>query len=227
MKTTDRFTIRIRRSKTHKASWYNPDMKTHTFHLIRHGEKEKTIGNPPLTVKGKQQAESTAKYLKTFGKIEKILASPKLRTRQTAEIIAKELQQGITESELLLERANWGDLPSQTYEEFVAMWLYASSNRTWNPQVGVSSNEAGERLKRMFQDIQNENIQQTVLITHGGIITDFLRSTFSSSVLNTHLENFSQDFEERIPECSITTVQIQDGEFKLVCIANTDHLTGI
>ena len=61
-----------------------------TFYLIRHGQKNKNIGNPGLTDLGKKQAKLTGQYLSSF-KIDKIFNSPSKRTLETATIIAREI----------------------------------------------------------------------------------------------------------------------------------------
>lgn len=198
-------------------------MKQHALHLIRHGEKEPNAGDPPLTERGRRQARMTAVHLASMGSIGRIFTSPLLRTKQTAEILAKELKREIVESHLLLERANWGDIRDQSLEEFIAMWVYASSNRDWKPPLGDSSRAAGERLKHVLKEVSGDG-NDLVFVTHGGIITDFLRNTFDPEILNTHLDEFSEQYEERIPSCSITTLQYEDGKYTLVRLASIDHL---
>lgn len=194
----------------------------HTFHLVRHGQKEHKIGDPPLTELGKNQAEKTAKHFAQHKKIGKILTSPMLRTKQTALIIASPLNVLVTETELLIERANWGDNPQQSFEEFLAMWAYASVNRDWQPPVGDSAQVAGTRLLEVIEKSPKDS-HELVLVTHGGIIGDFLRNVFSFEELDKHLPGFSSH-DADISECSITTIQYEDGKFELVEIASTRHL---
>jgi len=73
------------------------------FIFIRHGEStgnaEGFIGTPttPLSKKGREQAKLTAKKLQGSG-IKTIVASPFVRTQETARIIAEEI--GINASEI-------------------------------------------------------------------------------------------------------------------------------
>ena len=123
-----------------------------TFYLIRHGQKNKNIGNPGLTDLGKKQAKLTGQYLSSF-KIDKIFNSPSKRTLETATIIAKEI--GIdTEVDMLLrERVNWGDDPNQSLDDFLNMWVQSSNNRSWQPPVGDSSIDAGNRMLSFIKNI--------------------------------------------------------------------------
>lgn len=119
-------------------------MKT-TFLLVRHALKEKRIGDVPLTSEGVVQAESTALHLANVP-VTKIIASPLRRAINTAAHIALRTKITVTEDPRLRERANWGDLPEQTIEEFIAMWDRTTIDPDYLPPVGDSSKQAGERL---------------------------------------------------------------------------------
>ena len=196
----------------------------HIFHLVRHGQKKSVMGDPELTDEGKAQATLTAHYFSKVHKIHKVFTSPLLRTKQTAEIIASKITVPVTETPLLKERANWGENPQQSFDEFLAMWSMASSNRDWQPPVGDSSKEAGIRLQQALQLASTDDISEVVLVTHGGIIVDFLRNMFSDEELDKKITMFSQIFENIIPECSVTTVEYEDGNVNVTRIAYTDHL---
>jgi broad specificity phosphatase PhoE len=77
-----------------------------TFYLVRHGTKEAVPFDPPLTKIGIKQAETTADHLKHVP-FKKIVASPKLRTKQTAEIIAKQQALSVEFDQRLIERLEW------------------------------------------------------------------------------------------------------------------------
>ena len=57
------------------------------FHFIRHGKRDRKIGDPSLTSKGREETELLAQKLASNG-IARIFSSPLARTRETAEIIA-------------------------------------------------------------------------------------------------------------------------------------------
>ncbi|MBI5151836.1 MAG: histidine phosphatase family protein [Candidatus Pacebacteria bacterium] len=75
------------------------------FYLVRHGEKIKTPGDPPLSDIGEKQALMTAHHLKSF-QISKVYSSPILRTLQTATFIADTLHVQLEVDNLLKERVN-------------------------------------------------------------------------------------------------------------------------
>ncbi|MGW2249924.1 bifunctional RNase H/acid phosphatase [Kitasatospora sp. NPDC001660] len=85
-----------------KAGWAAPaDLGTPTtFVLLRHGETALTPekrfsgsggSDPELSEKGRWQAERAAEALAARGSIQAVVASPMLRTRQTAETVAARL----------------------------------------------------------------------------------------------------------------------------------------
>src|SRR3989344_6948177 len=83
------------------------------IYLVRHGEtvlNAQNIRQGPegsLTEKGRAQALATAKrFPKNKGRPQVIISSPYQRTKETAEIIAKELGMPIEYSDLLVERRN-------------------------------------------------------------------------------------------------------------------------
>lgn len=95
------------------------------LYFIRHGE---SVGNlqelftgqwdVPLTDLGRRQAKTAAKSIESVG-VDCIVSSPLLRARQTAEIIAAQINypaERIKYSDLFMER-NYGDLQQKPYSE--------------------------------------------------------------------------------------------------------------
>ncbi len=195
------------------------------FYLIRHGEKDKIYGDPPLSDKGILQAQKTGAYLKQFP-ISQILTSPLLRTRQTGKYIADQLGLQPEINNLLTERANWGDDPHQSFSDFLTMWQKASDQRSWQPPQGDSSIGAGQRMEKVIADLLPSPNNHIVLVTHGGIITDFLRNVFSQTQLNKFIPGFSTTLDINIKECSITIIDVDFKTAKviLVALADTKHL---
>ncbi|MDP2637578.1 MAG: histidine phosphatase family protein [Candidatus Levybacteria bacterium] len=197
------------------------------FYLIRHGIKVKHAGNPPLSEVGKMQAQATADYLKKFP-IDEIVSSPILRSNQTAEYISKALDIPLVVNRLLRERVNWGDDSKQTFEEFLTMWEKATTERDWLPPVGDSSRTSGKRLQEVIEK-HKKNHSQIALVTHGGIITDFLFNVFDDNILNKISSGFSESKENSILEGSVTIVDydLTNKVYDLISIALTEHLDKI
>ncbi|UUZ94791.1 histidine phosphatase family protein [Paenibacillus sp. P25] len=149
-----------------------------TFFLVRHAIKEKAFGDVSITPEGIMQAQLTAKHFCTLP-ITAIVSSPLQRAKETAEYIALGATASIEVDARLRERANWGDLPGQTFEEFVAMWDRCTREPEYMPPVGDSAKQAGQRLSSLLSELAELHPPQSniVIVTHGGLITDFLVGT--------------------------------------------------
>ncbi|QOS77169.1 histidine phosphatase family protein [Paenibacillus sp. JNUCC31] len=196
-----------------------------TFFLVRHGIKEKRIGDVPITSEGIAQAESTALHLAN-APITKIVSSPLRRAKETAEYFALKTKAIVTEDQRLRERANWGDLPEQTFEEFIAMWDRCTIDPHYLPPVGDSSKQSGERLASFLTELANTEPPDShiVIVTHGGLITDFLVNTFPVHELNVWHPDFIAMQSQLIPECSITTLIHENGKYTIQDFASVAHL---
>jgi len=200
-----------------------------TFYLIRHGQKQPTAGEPELTQLGHQQAAATAQFLTQFP-IDKIFSSPSMRTQQTAQHISDALKLPIQLDTLLRERANWGDDPSQSFPQFLNMWGKSTQDRSFAPHVGDSSIEAGQRMEQIVDLIRSDEtiFHHVVLVTHGGVIGDFLRNIFGDAALKEILMTFQYRTpgDYNVHECSITEV-VFDETPTLKKLANIDHLEAL
>lgn len=196
-----------------------------TIYLVRHGEQQKTPGEPSLSELGVQQAQKAGEYLKNFP-ITKIYSSPIVRTQETATHISQILNLPFELDVLLKERVNWGDDPEQSFEDFDSMWKKASVDREWQPQVGDSSINSGKRLEKFISKILSDPEEHVVIVTHGGLTADFLKNVFSTEDLNEHIEEFAQLSDGKVKHCSITTIEVdpETGAYTLVSLADVDHL---
>lgn len=191
------------------------------FYLIRHGEKEPVMGNPPLSKTGVRQAETAAKFLKQKN-IGAVYAGMLLRTLQTAQIIGKVLNLPVTIDERLNERMNWGDKKDQTYAEFMLEWDKTSKDRLYQSSHGDSSFNTGRRLENFLLEMENNHKDKEVLVvTSGGTIGDFLQNTFDNLKLKssptgaTYIE---------IKDCSITKIELENNKFILGEVGGITHL---
>lgn len=196
-----------------------------TFFLVRHALKEKAIGDVPITSKGALQAQLTAKRFCNLP-IAVILSSPLRRAKETAEYIAIETKSTINVDARLRERANWGDVPEQTFDEFVSMWERCTREPEYIPPVGDSAKQAGQRLFSLLSELATKHPRQSniVIVTHGGLITDFLVQTFTKGELDVWHPDFISVQSELVPECSITTLYCESGKCKIEDFTSVEHL---
>ncbi|WP_028551593.1 histidine phosphatase family protein [Paenibacillus sp. UNC451MF] len=194
------------------------------FYLVRHAKKEKGIGDVALSLEGMLEAKMTASHFRKMP-IKKIISSPLRRAQQTAQVIAETTMNTIFEDIRLRERANWGDLPEQTFEEFVEMWERCTKERDFSPPIGDSARKAGDRLSTCLLELSVEHPEDSmIIVTHGGLITDFLVNVFSEEELSLRHPNFITEQSNLVAECSITKVSCKNGIYRLVDFANGAHL---
>ncbi|MCQ6557253.1 histidine phosphatase family protein [Paenibacillus mendelii] len=198
---------------------------TRTLYLVRHALKEKAIGDVPITSEGIIQAQLTARHFINLH-ISTIVTSPLRRAIETAEYIASATQTNIIIESRLRERANWGDLQDQSFEEFVEMWERSTRDMEYIPPIGDSAKQAGERLSSLLSELVKIHppMSNIVIVTHGGLITDFLVNTLSENQLNVWHPNFVAAQSNLIPECSITKLIYDKGIFTINDFASIEHL---
>jgi len=192
------------------------------IYLVRHGEKEQNPKNPSLTSNGKIQAQKTANFFSN-SKIDKIISSPLLRAKQTAQIISESLNLKIKIDNKLLERANWdGNI---NFNNFLSEWIKASKNRNLKSDTGDSSIYTGKRIEKTISTYSNNKNQDIILVSHGGTITDFLRNIYSDNYLiKIYFKNIENLYNCKIPECSITHLVLKNSKYKLEKICYTEHI---
>ena len=194
-----------------------------TFYLIRHGQNDKSPGDAPLNEIGRSQAQVTARHLSQL-QIDVIYASPLARAQETAQPIADLVGLSIIEDERLRERANYGDLPTQTLAEFVAMWQQCDEDREFVPIVGLSARANGERLEQWLRAVHADYPQGSVIAaSHGGTISDFLLNIFPRQ----NLERLSPGFFHNFGNCSVTIIHFDGERFMLEKLASVDHLVDL
>lgn len=194
------------------------------FYLLRHAQKEGVFGDPPLTKVGIKQAEITARCFKNKN-IHSIYSSPLKRTLQTATIIAKKLNLQIKIDQRLRERMNWGDKKKESFSDFMKEWRKTDIDRNYRPIHGDSSYNAGKRMESFIESvIKSSDKANTLVVSHGGIIGDFLRNIFYEKDLPIIKDNKTQAKYIEILEGSITILRNEQGKFKLEHVGSMIHL---
>lgn len=193
------------------------------FYLVRHGQKEAVPFDPPLTKIGVKQAEITSEVLKDI-EFKEIIASPKLRTKQTAEIIAKPHSLPINIDDRLIERLEWEN--DESFDEFIAEWNKTDIDRSYLPKKGRSSKANGERVKTFLRELSDKhNDGDILIITHGGTIGDLLRTLFAEETIEHKTEPISGAKYVDILECSTTKIELNEEKFNLLKLGDISHLS--
>ncbi|NGZ75212.1 histidine phosphatase family protein [Saccharibacillus alkalitolerans] len=198
-----------------------------TFWLIRHGLKEASMGDVPLTPEGVLQARAAAYALKDRP-LAAVVTSPLRRARETAAFVASASGREAQVDSRLRERANWGDVPGQTFGEFAAVWDRCTKDPDYVPPCGgdsvrLASARLGAALRHWAGLCAPGG--EIAFVTHGGLITDFLACTFPEAELNAVCPNFADEQSGLVPECSLTElIAGTGGTFRLGVFADVRHL---
>ncbi len=154
-------------------------MSTKLIYFVRHGE---TILNAQnirqsaeggLTELGKSQALETAKrFPKHKGHPEVIIASPYERTRETAEIIARELGMKIEFCDLLVERRNPSEIIGKWGEDPEVKKIVDQMDKSFhedNLRISDEENfiDLKVRAKKLLKYIKRRREKRIIMITHG------------------------------------------------------------
>ena len=158
--------------------------------LVRHGESQLNVEgvyygilNPELTEKGQRQAKSTREILKGID-YKKIYASDLKRAVDTAKIVNyKELEILIDEN---LRELNFGIFEGYTYTELLEKYPdeLKKSQNDWKNYNYITGESVLELQKRAINFIE-ERIdleENTVLVTHWGVINTILSYYFSNEL---------------------------------------------
>ena len=118
-----------------------------TFLFVRHGMTRRWRGDPGLTFEGSQLAAQVAEQLRrrhaTY-----VFTSPLRRAYETAEEIALVLGLETLIDERLRERTNWGDVPGETFDDFLVRWDRTDTQRITRPHGRPSYATSAGRYRR-------------------------------------------------------------------------------
>jgi broad specificity phosphatase PhoE/ribonuclease HI len=183
-----------------------------TFYFVRHGETVLTNSrafsgangtNPSLNEIGFGQAENVAREMAKI-KPDILIASPMLRTKQTAEAISEATGLSIEEDSTWLECA-FGDWDGFTFQEIKAkfpveaqLWLNSSG---YEPPNGESFDEVGERVDAAIDYVAAKYVGKKVcIVTHNVVIREIARITLMAPG--------AAVFHIDASPCSITTLSV-------------------
>ncbi|RKL65154.1 histidine phosphatase family protein [Salipaludibacillus neizhouensis] len=140
------------------------------IYVIRHCEAEGQSPESQLTEKGFKQAGELADFFYEV-KVDRIISSPFIRAIQTIKPLADNLKIDIEVSKSLSERIlsdknmpDWFEKLKSTYEELDLKY-----------EGGESSREAMNRIVGVVEDIFNAQSQNTVIVTHGNLMSLLLK----------------------------------------------------
>ncbi len=159
------------------------------IYLLRHGrsltdDENRCEGryDSPLTLKGKEQAKKTAEYfIKNDINFDKIISSPLIRAKETAEIINNLQCTNLELEPLLMEKDNGllaGELIDEMKEKyplpnFVSPFMFPPSNTGEN--LVLLHARAGMALSRILEEDEGKYL----IVSHGNFLNALIRNILS------------------------------------------------
>jgi len=150
-------------------------------YFVRHGQSKGNLKNVhqgenvPLSQEGKRQVKLLAERLKDK-KIDIIYTSPYLRTKQTAEIIAEELNLPVEYWDQLKERRRPSEVEGLAYDHPKASEIYEITRQNqikadWKYSDDESFNDLLKRAKEVEKHLlENHRDQNVLCVSHIGIL---------------------------------------------------------
>ncbi len=145
--------------------------------IQRHGESEANARkifsckkyDPEITEEGKKQIEATLPFYKSK-KINKVICSPSLRARQSADIICKELNL-VYEIDNDLIEVDLGDLEGKSYEPSHRMKIFHGIITNWvegDKQLNFTNGENYQDVKNRIEKLRNLYLdkEDVLLVAH-------------------------------------------------------------
>jgi broad specificity phosphatase PhoE len=148
--------------------------------LVRHGQstwnalgKWQGRADPPLSPLGQQQAASAAARI---GIVDAVIASPLVRARQTAEIIAEGIGVGPVDTDDRLIETDAGDWTGLTFHEIRTGWPGWLDQHRW-PDNFEKEIDIVARMAEALIDIAARHPGASVVaVTHSGAMRNLDRS---------------------------------------------------
>lgn len=153
----------------------------HWITLLRHGESEANQAqilqgqiDSPLSERGRQQARDTAcSWLAAGVSFDRLVSSPLLRARQTAEIVAQVLgsSQEIEEDPVWAERS-FGSLEGKTFQQIRDLDPPIDYFQPYEPigGDGESQMDLYVRAVQGLQQLVRAGPQRILVVSHGALI---------------------------------------------------------
>jgi probable phosphoglycerate mutase len=145
---------------------------------VRHGEPERIApgsgvpADPPLTARGREQAERLAAWL-SFEPIDRVLSSPQRRAIETAAPIARThgLEVEVVEGLVEYDAASDSYIPMEELRATNDPHLQAMYDGRWE-EFGAESVEAFRiRVGATLDDLITQNPERRIVaVCHGGVI---------------------------------------------------------
>lgn len=163
-----------------------------TLYLIRHAEseanKQRILASRrpfPLTEEGKKDAELIARELKDIVTIDKIISSPLIRAKETAQEFSHVYNLPIEEEERIIEQ-ELGIYSGMTYDQVKEEKKYETDTQkrwNWIPSGGGESYEMiGKRILSFFKSLESVEEGKNILIVTHAVSFRLIRAVLENTL---------------------------------------------
>lgn len=202
-------------------------------YFIRHGESEFNVKSliqhhdVDLTDEGVKQAEFVARRFESIP-IDVIVASPMLRTKNTAEIINDKLKKEIVYDESFLERKRPTEFEGLHYED--ENWQKVDikikenfDNPDWRYSDEENHHDLVKRANAAINFLENLDKDNVLVVTHGMILRYIIAAMVFKEKLTAQIFiPFYKFFKTK--NTGITLVTFEDDKWKLLTWNDHAHL---
>lgn len=194
--------------------------------VVQHGQKIREPGDPGLTVDGQRQAEKTAAWIARHFDVTAVWSSPLRRARETAEPLAAVIGVEVQLEPRLRERMNWDGEHDQTLDDFLVEWERATTDRSFIPRGGDSSEQAATRFLDGISAIADglPPNATVAVVAHGGVTVDTLRTLAGDAYICHHRPRLLAD---GVPCGAVTILERRDGSWRLDRLPSADHVEAV
>jgi len=205
-------------------------MSKKLIYFVRHGQTENNAKgirqgpDGPLSELGRAQALATAKRFPKYA-ADVLIASPYERTKETAAIIAKELNMNVEYCDLLVERRNPTEIVGHSGKEKEVKQIVDIIDKSFHEDNLRFSDEENfddlkERAKKLLEYIKNRPEEKIIMVTH----SIFLKMVVSYMLVGDELTasqyntlNYINPIDNAsMAICSYTTHLFKKDEWKLL-----------
>jgi broad specificity phosphatase PhoE len=199
--------------------------------LIRHGESEANArgmvqgrGDYRLNDAGRRQARLTAQALRDLPP-ERVFASPLVRARETAEIIAQSHQAEIVLLDDLLEY-DLGAFEGLTPAEIDARFPHVPEGIKQGIPFhrlapgAETDDQVQDRAQRALAAITAAGPDRVFVVSHLGLLERLLRL----AVKEFNLQDYIREPKRHLQNCSITRLLLSPDGNRALCVNDVSHL---
>lgn len=193
------------------------------IYLLRHGETEENKSknyygklDAALNDTGREQSERAGKLIREI-RFDQLYISERKRTRETAEIALNSKGLNLKKDSRINE-INFGIFEGKSYEEIKRDYPLECEawDKDWKgftPEGGESYLQFYSRVKEFFEEAINQESQNILIVTHGGVIRTILCYVLG--------ENLDLYWKFSSQNCDLTIIKYEFGNLFIDSIRHT------